>query len=239
MELKPLYPCVAGMDVPQAKVTVYVLHEDGNGERHVELRELGGCKRDRREMAEWIVSFQPEEVVMESTGIYGKSPYAALERCQIQALVVNARPVKQVPGRKTDIGDARWLAILARSGLLRGGFVPPASFRELRLSARQMQKRTGILGAEKSRLPKVLTDAGMRLPVVVSDLHGPSARAMVQGLIAGESPGPVLADASQRLKATEEERLDALEGEWTDEHRFVLAELMDHIEAGAAHRPLP
>jgi transposase len=129
MELKPLYRCVAALDVHQAKLTVCVLYEDGEGELHVELREFGGFKRDRRAMAEWVASFQPEEVVMESTGIYWKSPYAALERCGIQALVVNARHVKQVPGRKTDIGDAQWLAILARSGLLRGGFVPPANFR--------------------------------------------------------------------------------------------------------------
>jgi len=125
---------------------------------------------------------------MESTGIYWKSSYAALEHCGIRALVVNARHVKQVPGRKTDIGDAQWLAILARSGLLRGGFVPPANFRELRLTSRQMQKLTAILAAEKSRLHKVLTDAGIRLAVVVSDIHGQSARGMVKGLIGGECP---------------------------------------------------
>lgn len=230
MELKPLYRCVAGLDVHQAKITVCVLYEDSDGELHAELREFGGFKRDRRAMAEWIASFNPDEVVMESTGIYWKSPYAALERCGIRALVVNARHVKQVPGRKTDIADAQWLAILARSGLLRGGFVPPANFRELRLTSRQMQKLTGILAAEKNRLHKALSDAGIRLPVVVSDIHGQSARAMVKGLIAGERPEQVLSYASKRLKASEEELLDALDGELTAEHRFVLSELMEHIE---------
>jgi transposase len=230
MELKPLYRCVVGLDVHQAKITVCVLYEDEGGELHVELREFGGFKRDRREMAQWIASFHPEEVVMESTGIYWKSPYAALERCGIQALVVNARHVKQVPGRKTDIADAQRLAVLARSGLLRGGFVPPSNFRELRLTSRQMQKLTAILAAEKNRLHKVLTDAGIRLAVVVSDIHGQSARAMVKGLIGGESPQQVLNYASKRLKASEEELLDALDGELADEHRFVLGELMDHIE---------
>jgi len=230
MELKPLYRCVAALDVHQAKLTVCVLREDAAGELQVELREFGGFKRDRRAMAEWVASFHPEEVVMESTGIYWKSPYAALERYGIRALVVNARHVKQVPGRKTDIGDAQWLAILARSGLLRGGFVPPANFRALRLTARQMQKLTGMLAAEKNRLHKVLTDAGIRLAVVVSDIHGQSARAMVKGLIAGEGPEQVLTYASKRLKATEAELLDALDGELSGEHRFVLAELMDHIE---------
>jgi transposase len=139
---------------------------------------------------------------MESTGIYWKSPYAALERCGIRALVVNARHGKQVPGRKSDIGDAQWLAMLARSGLLRGGVVPPANLRERRLPSRQMQKLTAMLAAEKNRLHKVLTDAGMRLPVVVSDIHGQSARAMVKGLLAGERPEQGVVPASVRDRLT-------------------------------------
>jgi len=119
-------------------------------------------------MADWVESFQPELVVMESTGIYWKSPYAALEKQGLTIWVVNARHVKQVPGRKTDFADAQWLAILARNGLLRGGFVPPAVFRELRLIARQMQKLTGILSGEKNRLHKILSDGGIRLGVVYS-----------------------------------------------------------------------
>jgi len=230
MELTPIYRCVAALDVHQAKLTVCILYDDEGGEVQVELREFGGFKRDRRAMAEWVASFHPEVVVMESTGIYWKSPYAALEKVGIEALVVNARHVKNVPGRKTDIADAQWLAVLTRSGLLRGGFVPPANFRGLRLISRQAQKLTGILAGEKNRLHKVLTDGGIRLGVVVSDIHGKSARAMVKGLLAGETPEQVLRYASKRLKATEEELLDALDGDLTDDHRFVLSELIDHIE---------
>jgi len=230
MELAPLYRCVAALDVHQAKLTVCVLYEDEAGETHIELREFGGFKRDRRAMAEWIASFHPQQVVMESTGIYWKSPYAALEKQGIIPLVVNARHVKQVPGRKTDICDAQWLAILARSGLLRGGFVPPSEFRELRLVSRQMQKFTSILAGEKNRLHKVLTDGGIRLAVVVSDIHGKSARAMIKGLLRGETPEQVLAYASKRLKASEAELLDALAGELTDTHRFVVSEILNHIE---------
>ena len=230
MELEPLYRCVAALDVHQAKLTVCVLYEDDTGETHVELREFGGFKRDRQAMAQWVASFHPQQVVMESTGIYWKSPYAALEREGIVALVVNARHVKQVPGRKTDLADAQWLAILARSGLLRGGFVPQADFRGLRLISRQMQKLTGILAGEKNRMHKVLTDGGVRLAVVVSDIHGKSARKMIKGLLRGKSPEQVLSYASKRLKATEEELLDALAGELTDDHRFVIAETLDHIE---------
>ena len=167
---------------------------------------------------------------MESTGIYWKSPYAALETVGIRAQVVNARHVKNVPGRKTDVGDAQWLATLARAGLLRGSFVPPAKLRELRLISRQRQKLVGQLASEKNRLHKVLTDGGVRLGVVVSDLHGQSARAMVKAIIDGQSPHEVLKLASRRLKASREEIFDALQGELTDSHRFVLDELMRHIE---------
>jgi transposase len=230
MELTPLYRCVAALDVHQAKLTVCVLREEEDGELKVELREFGGFKRDRREMARWVGSFAPESVVMESTGIYWKSPYAALEQEGLRALVVNARHVKQVPGRKTDLADAQWLAILARSGLLRGGFVPPEDFRRLRLIARQMQKLTGILAGEKNRLHKVLTDGGIRLGVVVSDIHGKSGRAMVKALVAGDSADALLVHADRRLKASEEELLDALDGDLSEEHRLVLGQLLTHID---------
>jgi transposase len=144
-------------------------------------------------------------------------------------LVLNAHHVKQVPGRKTDLADAQWLAILARNGLLRGGFVPPAVFRELRLITRQMQKLTGILSGEKNRLHKILNDGGIRLGVVISDIHGKSAKAMIKALLAGESPEQVLQYASNRLKASDEELLDALAGDLSPSHHFVLTELMAHI----------
>ena len=108
--------------------------------------------------------------------------------------------------------------------------MPPANFRELRLIARQMQKLTGILASEKNRLHKVLTDGGIRLSVVVSDLHGQSAWAMVKALVAGETPAQVLRYASARLRASEQELLDALEGDLSEAHRFVLAQLVDHVD---------
>ncbi len=95
-------------------------------------RRFGGFRRERLEMADWIAGFAPDTVVMESTGIYWKSPYAYLERLGIRALVVNAQHVKKVPGRKTDVADAEWLAMLARAGLLRGSFIPPERLRHLR-----------------------------------------------------------------------------------------------------------
>ncbi len=230
MELVALYKRVIGLDIHQAQITACALTEDADGSSRIEQRQFGGFKRDRRELADWVASLRPDEVVMESTGIYWKSPYAALEAVGIRAKVVNARHVKNVPGRKTDVGDAHWLATLARAGLLRGSFVPPAKLRELRLIARQRQKLVGQLAAEKNRLHKVLTDSGVRLGVVVSDLHGKSARAMVKAIIAGQAPQEVLKLASHRLKASREEIFDALQGDLSTSHCFVLDELMRHIE---------
>lgn len=230
MELVALYKRVIGLDIHQAQITACALIEEPDGSMCIEQRQFGGFKRDRRDLATWVASLHPDEVVMESTGIYWKSPYAALEAAGIRAKVVNARHVKNVPGRKTDVGDAHWLATLARAGLLRGSFVPPAKLRELRLIARQRQKLVGQLASEKNRLHKVLTDGGVRLGVVVSDLHGKSARAMVKAIIAGQPPHEVLRLASRRLKASREEIFDALQGDLTTSHRFVLDELMQHIE---------
>jgi transposase len=230
MELTTLYQRVIGLDVHQAQITACAIIQESDGTTRTEQRQFGAFKRDRRELAEWAASFKPDQVVMENTGIYWKSPYAALEVVGIHALVVNARHVKNVPGRKTDVGDAQWLATLARAGLLRGSFVPPAKLRELRLVTRQRQKLVGQLSAEKNRLHKILTDSGIRLGVVVSDLHGQSARAMVKAIIAGQTANEVLQLASRRLKATREELFDALQGELTANHRFVLDEIMCHIE---------
>ncbi|MBL0207697.1 MAG: IS110 family transposase [Propionivibrio sp.] len=230
MELVALHKRVIGLDVHQAQITACAILEEADGTTRIEQRQFGAFKRDRGALAAWAASLAPDEVVMESTGIYWKSPYAALEAVGIRGQVVNARHVKNVPGRKTDVGDAQWLATLARAGLLRGSFVPPMQLRELRLISRQRQKLVGLLSSEKNRLHKVLTDGGIRLGVVVSDLHGQSARAMVKAIILGQAPHEVLQFASRRLKASREEIFDALQGELTDSHRFVLDELMRHIE---------
>ena len=230
MELDVIYKRVVGLDIHQSQITACALIEENDGSVRIEQRQFGAFKKDRRALAQWVTQLQPDEVVMESTGIYWKSPYAALEAAGICAKVVNARHVKNVPGRKTDISDAQWLATLSRAGLLRASFIPSAKMRELRLIARQRQKLVGQLASEKNRLHKVLTDGGIRLGVVVSDVHGQSARAMVKALIANKTPQEVLKFASRRLKASREELLDALQGELTESHRFVLNELMQHIE---------
>jgi transposase len=231
MDIAPIYKRVIGLDVHQSQITACAITEMADGSVSYERREFGGFKRDRRALAHWALSVCPDVVVMESTGIYWKSPYAALEGVGIIAWVVNARHVKAVPGRKTDVADAQWLASLARAGLLRASFIAKADLRSLRHIARQRQKLGGMLASEKNRLHKLLTDAGIRLGVVVSDLHGQSARAMVKALIAGKTVPQVLELASTRLRASREDIFEALQAEEiTPAHRFVLREIMAHIE---------
>jgi len=204
MALISLYGRVIGLDVHQAQITACALIEGEDGV-HIERCTFKTFKRGLRELTDWCRKHRAEVVVMESTGIYWKSPYAALEKAGLACLVVNAHHVKNVPGRKTDVCDAEWLATLARAGLLKPSFVPPERLRRLRLVSRQRQKLAGMLAAEKNRLGKVLADAGVRLGVVVSDINGKSARAMIAALIAGATPEEALQHADRRLKTPREE----------------------------------
>ena len=230
MELTPMHKRVIALDVHQAKITACAVVEHEDGRVEVTKRDFGAFKRDRRALAQWSLEIRPEVVVMESTGVYWKSPFAALEAVGIIAWVVNARHVKAVPGRKTDMADAQWLATLARAGLLRASFIPPVDFRRLRLVARQRQKLVGMCSAEKNRLHKVLVDAGIRINVVVGDIHGASARAMIKALIADKALHEVL-DQKGRLRASREALFEALSTEqFSAVHRFVADEIMQHIE---------
>jgi transposase len=229
MELIPLHERVVALDVHQAMITACAIIADADGVRFEE-RCFETFKRGLRALTDWCLAIKPEVVVMESTGIYWKSPHAWLERAGLNCMVVNAHHVKNVPGRKTDIADPRWLAMLARAGLLKPSFVPPEKLRRLRLVSRQRQKLVGMLAAEKNRLGKVLADAGVRLGVVVSDLNGKSARAMIAALIAGAAPEAAIKLAGSRLKAPREDIAAALEGDITFEHRFVMQTILRHID---------
>jgi len=230
MELTPIYKRVIALDVHQAKITACAIVEHDDGRQEMTKLDFGAFKRDRRALAQWALQIRPEVVVMESTGVYWKSPFAALETVGIIAWVVNARHVKAVPGRKTDMADAQWLATLARAGLLRGSFIPPVDLRQLRLVARQRQKLVGMLSAEKNRLHKVLVDAGIRINVLVSDVHGQSARAMIKALIKGQPMHEIL-NLKGRLGASREELFEALSTEqFSARHAFVADAIMQHIE---------
>ena len=228
--LSPLYRRVAGVDVHRMLhvVTALVEQEDGTIKQH--SQEFGGYRRDCRALAAWLVELGVELVVLESTGIYWKSVYAHLERAGLRVWVVNAHKVKHVPGRKTDLSDSQWLAVLARFGLVKGSFIPPQDMRELRLVSRYRRKLSAMRASELNRLHKTLDDGGIKLGAVVSDIGGVSAREMVAGLIAGQSLDVLLGHARGALKNKTEALAASLDGELTGRHLFVLKHIHAHIE---------
>jgi transposase len=228
--LNPIYRRVAGIDVHRMLHVVTVLVEGADGTIEQSTREFGGFKRDCRELARWLVELDVEIVVMESTGIYWKSLYSHLERAGIEAWVVNAHLVKHVPGRKTDITDSQWLAVLARFGLVKGSFIPPQDLRELRLLSRYRRKLAAMRASEINRLHKILDDAGIKLGAVVSQINGMSAKAMVAGLIEGEPTEALLDMARGTLKSKRDDLRLALEGDLTQRHMFLLTRLHAHID---------
>jgi transposase len=227
--LQPLQKRTAGIDVHRMihAVTVLIEHDDGSIRK--EQRQFGGFKRDKRAMVAWLASLGVQLVVMESTGIYWKSAYAFLEQAGILTWVVNAHHVKHVPGRKTDMADSEWLAVLGRFGLVRGSFIPPQDLRELRLVSRYRRKLASTLAAEKNRLHKVLDDAGITLGAVVSDIDGVSARRMIQGLIEGQTPAALASLGLGKLREKSHDLELSLEGDLSPRHRLVLQHLAAHI----------
>jgi transposase len=228
--LSPLHRRVAGIDVHRMLHVVTVLIEQPDGSVSKHSREFGGFKRDCRALAAWLAEMQVELVVMESTGIYWKSVFSHLENAGITAWVVNAHFIKHVPGRKTDMLDSEWLAVLARFGLVRGSFIPPKDLRELRLVSRYRRKLSATCASQINRLHKMLDDGGIKLGAVVADLDGVSARAMVRGLIQGHSPDTLLAHARGALKRKTDQLAASLDGDLSERHLFVLRQLSTSIE---------
>ena len=229
--IEPLAKSCAGLDVHRKIVVCTVLRETENGSLKKDTREYPTFQQDLKKLATWLVGLEIELAVMESTGVYWKSVYEALEEQGVKIYVVNARYVKQVPGRKTDVLDSEWLAELARCGLLKPSFVPPKNLRELRLLTRYRQKLSGILAGEKNRLHKLLDDAGIRLGCVVSDIDGVSARQMIEALIEEKVvPSEVAELAKGRLRGKKDLLERAVVGQLSDRHRFLLKGIQSHIQ---------
>lgn len=203
----------AGLDVHKKIIVVTILLEQPDGTVNEETREYGTTYKACEQLSDWLLSHDIQLSVMESTGIYWKNIYAALEKKGLPVSVVNARHVKQVPGRKTDVKDSQWLARLARYGLLRGSFIPPKDLRELRIIARYRTKLKGMMASEKNRLHKTLDDAGVRLGNVVSDISGVTATEIIAGLVEGKSIDELLDCTRTQLKKKKSELRAELEGE--------------------------
>jgi len=210
-------------------IVVTILVEQSDRAVKEETREYGTTYKACEGLANWLLSNRIQLSVMESTGIYWKNIYAALEKAGLRVSVVNARHVKQVPGRKTDVKDSQWLARLARYGLVKNSFIPPKDLRELRIIARYRTKLVGTLAGEKNRLHKTLDDAGVRLGNVVSDISGVTATEIIAGLIEGQPISDLLACTRGALKKKKDELQAELEGELSARHLFLLQKLQAHI----------
>jgi transposase len=222
----------AGMDVSKrdAKVCVRI---SGRGRRKTveTVRSWASTTNAVLALREHLIAERVSLVVMEATGDYWKPFYYLLEDAGFELLLVNARQVKNLPGRKSDVSDAAWLAQLGAHGLVRGSLVPPAPIRELRDLTRARAMMTRERGRDIQRLEKLLEDAGIKLSSVATDITGVSGRLMLQALIDGQRDPAVLADlAKRRLRHKIPELTEALTGRFADHHAFLARMYLEAID---------
>ena len=215
----------AGLDVHKKTVVAAIIVPDRK-----EVRTFETMTSDLLGLSDWLLSFGVTHVAMESTGEYWKPIFNILEE-NFDVLLVNARHIKQVPGRKTDVMDAEWIADLLRHGLLRGSFIPPVGQRELRELTRARTNFVRERATLVNRLQKTLESANIKLASVASNVMGVSGRAMLEALINGTTSSVEMAElAKGRLREKRQQLDKALEGRVKPHHRFVLSELLCQIE---------
>jgi transposase len=221
----------AGLDVAKDEVVACVRVPDGQGGRRQEVRTFPTFTSGLEALADWLTAEGVTQVVMEATGQYWKPVWYVLEEAGFQLLLVNARHVKILPGRKTDVCDAAWLAELLEHGLLRGSFVPPAAIRQLRDLTRYRKRLIQTHSAECQRVQKTLEDAGIKLDSVAADVLGVSGRAMLAALVGGERDPEVLAELARgRLRTKLPQLRQALRGRFSDHHALLLRLALAHLE---------
>src|SRR5689334_12926881 len=233
--MEVLYPRCAGLDVHKATVVAAVRLAAG-GRVAREVRTFATTTAGLLELAEWLAESGCTHVVMEATGVYRKPVWHILAEGGFVLVLANAAQVKNVPGRKTDVNDAAWLAELLAHGLVRASFVPDGPTAELRSLLRTRKQLVRERASHVLRLQKTLEDANVKLDGVVTDLLGKSGRAMLEALATGEDdPAKLVALAHPRLSATPERLREALRGRATRHHRFLLRLHLDQVDAlGAA-----
>ena len=226
--------CCAGLDVHQASVVACVNKSGRGGRSHKEVRSFGAMRDDLIALRDWLKQEGVTLVAMESTGVYWKPVYDALED-HFELIVANARHIKNVPGRKTDVKDCEWESDLARHGLIRPGFVPPRPIRDLRELNRFRRKVAQVQTGERNRLIKVLETAGIKLAGVASDVFGVSGRAMIRALIEGEdSPEAMAGLARGKLRGKHPDLARALDAPLRPHQRFMLRTQLARIEQAEA-----
>src|SRR5215208_6604308 len=220
-----------GLDVHKASLTacVRVLAESG-GPPYQEVREFSTTTRGLLLLRDWLASFEVELVSMEATGVYWKPIYYMLED-DFKLWLLNARNLKNVPGRKTDVKDAAWICQLVEHGLVRPSFVPPREIRELRNLTRYRKAQIEERTREVQRLEKVLQDAGIKLSWVATRVLGASGRAMLDALVSGTTDPEVLADlAKGRLRKKIPALREALEGHFSSHHALMVGKILAHVD---------
>ena len=232
MEL--LYRRCCGLDVHKETV-VACLRLVSDGKVTTEVRTFQTTTADLLRLSEWLAENECTHVAMEATGVYWKPVWHILDDGEFALLLVNAAHVKNVPGRKTDVNDATWLAELLAHGLLRASFVPNEQTQEMRNLLRTRKQLVREQSSHVLRVQKTLEDANIKLDSVLSDVMNKSGRAMIEALIAGETNPVKLASlADRRVKASQEELREALRGRVTKHHRFLLRLHLNQIDALAA-----
>jgi transposase len=220
----------AGLDVHKAQVTACVRIPGRGRERVQEVAEFQTTVRGLLALRDWLKTHRVTQVAMEATGVYWKPVWAILED-EFDCLLVNARHVKQVPGRKTDVSDAAWLCQLLEAGLLQRSFVPPKPIRALRNLTRYRKAQVGERQREANRLHKVLEDTGIKLDCVATDILGASGRAMLDALVAGTTDPEVLAElAKGKLRAKIPALREALVGRFDRQHALIVSAILAHLD---------
>jgi transposase len=220
--MEVIYRSCAGIDIHKKTAVVHIRKDE-----YEETRTFQTMTRDLLALRDWLVSHQVTKVAIESTGVYWKPVFNLLEgACEV--ILVNAKHIHNVPGRKTDVKDARWLADLLRHGLLKASFIPPAPVRELRDLTRHRTKLHDQQADVANRMIKMLEDCNIKLRSVVSDIQGKSAMHMIEQLASGQNSAEQLAKLARgRLRSKMDELELALEGHVKEHHQFLLRELLD------------
>ncbi len=228
--MEVLHPRCAGLDVHKDSVVACVRIAEQGRVRH-EVRTFGTTTTALESLADWLRAERCTHAAMEATGIYWKPVWHVLDET-VELVLANAAHIKNVPGRKTDVNDATWIADLLAHGLIRGSFVPEASIQELRALTRTRKQFVREKVGHVQRLQKTLEDANLKIASAISDILGTSGRAIVEALIAGETDPEKLADlTSSRLKASRATLVESLRGRVTANHRFLLKLHLGHIKA--------
>ena len=228
--MEVLYPICCGLGVPKQSITACLSAVSATGGRTKETRTFLTVTDELLALAAWLRQAGCTHVAMESTGSYWKPVYNILLG-KFEVMVVNAAHIKGVPGRKTDVLDAEWIADLLQHGLLRASFIPDQIQRELRDLTRTRTILIDERSAAVNRLQKVLEDANIKLSSVATDVMGVSGRAMIEAILEGQSDPATLAElAKGKLRKKREQLEQALSGRVSDHHRLLLAMHLEHID---------